>query len=404
MGQAREQGERRRIAERRRIVVAFGAIVFIGVFAGAAGVLLPAQATDYGVDKSTVSLIFVSFAVGYIACATANGALIHRIGLRAHLTFGTAVALVALALMAVRPTFALLLVLQAVLGFGLGAFDAGLNSYLSTLSGSTALLNYFHAFFGVGALLGPIIAAGILSAGSAWTVVYALLAVACGALLAGFWLYPRSLREGTPVARPRLTVALGHRVVWIAAAFLGIYVGIEAGVGNWGFTFLTEDRGQEVLAAGWVVSGYWFGLTLGRFVLNAAAERVGIGVVTLTATCLGGVLASSLCVWLAPSFVATTVGMVALGFFLGPLFPTMIAVVPRLVPESLVATVIGILVAMSIAGSAVFPWIVGASAERVGAWSLLPITVALTALLGMVWWRIAVRLRAPDPGRVTVEA
>ncbi len=390
MGQTREPGER------SRIVAAFGAIAFIGVGAGAAGVLLPAQATDYAVDKTTVSLIFVSFAVGYIVCATANGTLIHRLGLRVHLILGTAVSLVALGVIALRPGFVLLLVLQAAFGFGVGALDAGLNSYLSTLAGSTALLNYFHALFGVGALLGPLLAAALLSSGQAWTALYALLAVSCVPLIAGFWRYPPSVPETQSARRPRLTVALARTAVWIAAAFLGIYVGIETGLGNWAFSFLVEDRGQDVLAAGWVVSGYWFGLTLGRFVLNAVAERIGVGMVGLTSACLGGVLVSALVVWLLPSSAAATVGLAGLGFFLGPLFPTMIAAVPRLVPESLVATTIGILVAMSIAGSAVFPWIVGFSAQRVGAWSLLPITIALTLLLGVVWWRIAARLRERD--------
>ena len=83
------------------------------------------------------------------------------------------------------------------------------------------------------------------------------------------------------------------------------------------------------------------------------------------------------------------------GFFLGPLFPTTIAVLPRLTPMHLVPTVIGVLVAFSVVGGAVFPWLAGALAQRVGVWSLLPFTLALTGLLGWCWWRIARRL-GPD--------
>ena len=62
------------------------------------------------------------------------------------------------------------------------------------------------------------------------------------------------------------------------------------------------------------------------------------------------------------------------------------------------ATAIGILVATSIAGSAVFPVAVGYSAQQSGAWVLLPITIGLSGLLALNWWRIAVRLRArPEP-------
>jgi fucose permease len=395
----RPRADRRQPAERRRILISFAAIVFIGLGAGAGGVLLPPQGADFGVDKGTISLIFVSFSVGYILCAVANGALIHRLGVRTHLMVGLAVATVALGGMALRPAFWGLLLLQAGFGYGMGALDAGLNAYLSTLQRSTSLLNYFHAFFGVGALTGPVVAAAILEAGLAWTAVYALLAVLALLLLPAFVLFPAAVRAADEVERPRVTSALSHRVVWIAAAFLGVYVGIETGIGNWGFSFLTEDRGQDVLAAGWVVSGYWGGLTLGRFVLNATAERVGLSLVALTAGCIGGVVVSAAVVWIATSALVTTVGLVAVGFFLGPLFPTMIAALPRLVPDRLVATAIGILVATSIGGSALFPWLVGYSAESSGAWVLLPITIMLALLLGLAWWRIAVRLIRPRLAR-----
>ena len=52
--------------------------------------------------------------------------------------------------------------------------------------------------------------------------------------------------------------------------FLCLYVGIEVTVGNWGFSLLTQQRGAGTLLAGLVVSGYWLGLTLGRFLINAA--------------------------------------------------------------------------------------------------------------------------------------
>src|SRR5258706_11198278 len=142
------RGHTRSTRERARIAVAFYAIGFIGISAGAGGVLLPDQMADYAIDKSTVSLMFLTFSSGYIACAAANGVLIHRLGIRLHLIVGTGLALCALGLSALRPGFAIFLILQAMYGFGIGALDAGLNSYLSTLSRSTALLNYFHAFFG----------------------------------------------------------------------------------------------------------------------------------------------------------------------------------------------------------------------------------------------------------------
>jgi fucose permease len=390
------QEHSRTLVERSRIAATFYAIVFIGISAGASGVLLPAQMTDYQVDKSTIAVIFVTFPIGYIACAAANGPLIGWLGIRLHLIIGSAIILGSVILIAVRPSFVLLVVLEAVLGFGIGALDAGLNTYLSTLAGSASLLNYFHAFFGVGALVGPVVVATMLARGFAWNTFYVLLAILLVPLIVWFGLYPKMVRETVVVAGPRLTVALRSQIVWITAVFLCVYVGLESSVGNWGFSFLTEDRGQGLLAAGWIVSAYWLGLTVGRFILGALAERAGVGIVALSVACIGGVIVSTLLVWVIPTAGVATVGLVALGFFLGPLFPTIIAVMPRLVPADLVATAIGVLVAMSVVGGAAFTWLVGASAQRVGLWVLLPIMLALGGALAGLWWSIARRLRAAD--------
>ena len=378
--------------ERVRIGIAFGAIALMGVAAGATGVLLPEQMAEYGVDKATIGLTFLAFSVGYIATATANGVLLHRLGVRRHLALGTLAALAAAIALTVPAGFALLLAGQVVIGLGMGMLDAGLNSYLSTLERSTALLNFHHAFFGVGALIGPLAAAGLIDRGLSWHVFFGLFAVAMVAQFAALAAYPRSGQVDATGERPRLGVALRLVVVLVLAAFLGVYVGVEASVGNWAFSYLTEDRGQAVLAAGWAVSGYWAGLTLGRLTLNAAAERVGLSVARLTAVCIGGVGVASLAVWLLPSTAAATVSLVVLGFFLGPLFPTTIAVVPRLVRADLVDTAIGILVATSIAGGATLPLLVGVSAQHFGLWSMLPWAAAGAAGMGVLWWRIARRL------------
>src|SRR5690606_38333270 len=132
--------------ERGRVLVAFVAVSFMGAAAGVQGVLLPRQADDYGIGTGTVSLVFVAFAVGYMVSAVANGPLIHRLGMRAHVMVGAGVVGLALAAMAVRPSFWGLVLLQVAYGYGMGALDAGLNAYLAGLPRSRSVLNIFHAF------------------------------------------------------------------------------------------------------------------------------------------------------------------------------------------------------------------------------------------------------------------
>jgi fucose permease len=116
-------------------------------------------------------------------------------------------------------------------------------------------------------------------------------------------------------------------------------------------------------------------------------------------TCLVGVTAAAALTSLLP--FAATAGLLVLGFFLGPIFPTAMALVPELASQRLVPTAIGVMNAGSVVGGAVLPWLAGLFAQRVGVWTLLPYLLALAVLQLLAWWPTAVLIRArrPAPGR-----
>ncbi len=227
--------------------------------------------------------------------------------------------------MASRPPFAAFLLVQLVAGYGTGVLESGLNVYLAALPGATTLLNRLHAFFGVGALLGPALAAWIVGFAS-WTVVWLVLAVACVAAgrrlpagLPGAGAARRRHRTAPASApgRPRrpagprpapararggLTgAALRDRGVQLGSAMLAVYVGLELSVGNWGFSYLVQARALPASLAGYTVSGYWLGLTLGRFVISPLAARAGATTAAMMYACLAGVTAAATLAWLLPS-------------------------------------------------------------------------------------------------------
>jgi fucose permease len=384
---------------RLRLALAFGGLVLIGVGAGATGVLIPYQITDYHIDKVIIGLSFLAFSGGYVLSGIANGPLIHRLGSRGQLTLGAASYLTSALVIGVHPPFAAFVALTLALGFGAGVLDAGLNAYVTTLPGHTGLLNYLHGFFGIGALLGPLLAAALVHRHVPWQDTYLVLAALSVPLLVGFALaYPRA----EPVAeddqaRTPLTRALRHPAVWLAATFLCLYVGIEAAVGNWSFSLLTELKGEGDLIAGYAVSGYWLGLTIGRFLINALASRAGFTLVATMYGCLAGVIVAVALTWWGPTGLVTALGFALVGFFLGPIFPSTIAVTPTLLPARLVSSAIGLLVGASVVGGTVFPWLAGALAQGFGLTSLLPYLLALAVAQAIGWWAIARRMSAAEP-------
>jgi fucose permease len=395
---------------RVRIGLAFAGLVLIGLGAGALGVVVPYQLDDYHVTKAAIGLLFFAFAGGYVLSGLANGGLIRWLGTRGQLSLGAAGHLASALCIWAHPDFALLLAASLALGFGTGILDAGLNAYVATLPNRTALLNYLHAFFGIGALLGPLLAGEIVAQRRLpWQDTYLALGLVSAPLLIGFAAcYPRRVPppdgeapgDGAHAGAP-LALVLRRPAVWLAIAFLVLYVGIEATVGNWSYSLLTLGQGHQGLLASRVVSGYWLGLTLGRFLLNAAAARSGVSLTRMMYGCLAGVVAATALTWWGPNLTVGAAGFALIGFFLGPMFPTTIAVTPQLLPNRLVATAIGLLVGASVVGGAAFPWLAGALAQGLGLRVLLPYLLVLGLLQTAGWWGIARRLRpetpVPDP-------
>src|SRR5947208_13866494 len=287
-----------------QVGLAFSAFILIGANDGALGVLIPSMRLHYGVDKATIGLLFLFQIVGYLVAAFNSGLLVEKLGNRRFLVLGVVSFLLGAGTLSLMPQFMVILIMMLPLGFGVAIIDAGLNTYIASMPRNAALLNYLHSFYGIGALLGPLIASTILAIRWGWNSVYILWIGMSLVLLIGFQLVFReqniSQREDT-ATRPKcnvLVAALREPVVWIAALFMLIYVGAEVSVGSWTYSFLTEERRVPILLAGWMVSGFWIGLTLGR--LTLARVTLWIGSERLIQGCLVGVVIAVLLVCLRP--------------------------------------------------------------------------------------------------------
>lgn len=356
--------------------------------------LLPSLSAYYNVDQSVVGLLFFASAAGYLLSAISTGFLIAKLGQRWYLVTGTATFLLCCLLLALKLPFALVLFIRLFQGMATGILETGLNLFVAALPNNTALLNSLHAFYGVGALVGPLIASTILALSWGWNTAFLTWMFLALPLLVGLLALFRHQSSGaaheeqTGEGENRLLAALKLPVVWFAMLFLLFYVGVEVSLGSWGYTFLLENRHESDLLAGGIISGYWLGLTLGRFIINRIAERLGLGLSGLMYTCMGGIFLGILTAWLIPGVVASAVTFFLIGFSLGPIYPSTVALVPDIVPSRMVSSVMGFLIGLSILGVALFPWIAGTLAQYTGIWSLLPYSIGLTVTMLALWWTV----------------
>lgn len=383
---------------RVRLALAFLAFLLIGGNDGALGVLIPSIEAHYTINRTTLSLIFLAGTVGYLSAAFNVGALLHWLGTRAFLLVGLGLIVLSMCTLAFMPPFWCALIAFLPLGFGGAVVDTGLNTVVAALPRNVSLLNYLHASYGGGALLGPLLASGMLTVGLGWNIVYlALAAYACVLASGIFWGYrnasnanaaPETATGEQTSARANMRTVLRMRAVWFAALFLGFYVGAEVSTGSWSYSFLTLQRHIVPLYAGWMVSAYWLGLTGGRLLLARVIPRFGER--TMIQIELVGVALALLALWLSPGAIVSAIALCFMGFCLGPIFPTTIAVTSRFVPAALLPGAIGFLTSVGSAGAAFFPWIAGATTQRFSLQVLPPYVLLLTVVMAGAWvalWR-----------------
>ena len=89
--------------------------------------------------------------------------------------------------------------------------------------------------------------------------------------------------------------------------------------------------------------------------------------------------------WLVPQFYVSAVAVSLQGFFLGPMFPSAVMVVSKLLPQEYHVVVIGFAAAFGGCGAALLPFLTGLLAQSQGPAVLQPIILALLGAMLAIW-------------------
>jgi hypothetical protein len=156
----------------------------------------------------------------------------------------------------------------------------------------------------------------------------------------------------------------------------------ELGTGLWAASILvTRPWPQSAATAGGWVSLYYGAITLGRFAIGLAANRLG----NRRLIRLGLLLAMAGAVLFAvPGLPAplSLAGLVLMGLGCAPIYPSMMHETARRFPADITATVIGRQVGFSYLGGAIVPAACGVLAAAAGLGAVMPaLVLILLALL-----------------------
>ncbi len=388
-----------------QIGFAFLTFILIGANDAVIGILLPRWGDYYQVDKTTLSCAFLAGSVGYLIAALNSNFLSRKLGNVKFLLLGKTSFLIGIIIFCCQPPLYILLGVPLLLGFGAAILEAALNSHLAKLPNKTALLNYLHAFYGVGALLSPFIASQLLANEFSWNAIYLVFGAVSLTLLISIQRIFTKADQGNSnreINTDSQESPLKYRFVWLFAFFLLFYAGAEISLGHWSYSFLTEYRHETTELAGWLVSGYWLGLTVGRIAIAPLAHKLGSkGIIN---TCLIGVVCGLLIFNLISLSLTSGFGLLLTGFCLGPILPTAFAFLSNVIPSHLLMGAISFIASLSSLGKALFPWLAGNVAEGLGLEMFLPYVILLAVAMVACWIIVLTRFQGEKTLQTATES
>jgi len=175
---------------------------------------------------------------------------------------------------------------------------------------------------------------------------------------------------------------LGLRTVHALAFFLLVYVGTEVTIGGWIVTFIIRERGGGN-SAGYISSGFFGGITLGRVAFMWFNRKIGVrNVIFLYASLAIGL---EITIWVVPSMIENAIAVAVVGLFMGPMYPLVMTYTSRVLPKWLMTGSIGWIAGFGQAGSAAIPFITGVVASKYSISALQPLLIAMMSLLILLW-------------------
>ena len=346
---------------------AFGGMVLFGIVVALLGAVLPLVSPPLGLDLGDVGNLFLTLNAAILAGSLVVGVVVDRFGYRAALTGGPLLIGAALVLVARAGAPLELAGAIALLGLGGSALNSATNALVADLHPEprvkAAALNRLGAFFGLGALLLPLLMGILLHRLGLGPLLLAAagLSVFTGTLSVLPRYPPAKQPEGLSLADAR--AVLRHPLVAILGALLFFQAGTEMLLSGYLTTFLTSEAGASVRAASLVLSGYWVALITARVALGRVLLHVSaLALVPLMAGCATVALALAT---VAPGVAAASVLLLVAAFALSGVTPTVLGVAGAALPAR-TGTVFGLLFSLSVTGAMTLPWAAGHLAEAFG--------------------------------------
>jgi fucose permease len=250
-------------------IINFALITVIAMNLTIISPLLESIRSTYSLSISKSGLIFTINFVGFVVFVLIGGVLADRFGKKSVLVFSLFAFALLLFVFSVSPNFLVLCIIMFFIGGFGGVIESMTMAAVSDLNPQNPIfyVNLSQVFFGIGAIVGPILAGVAVSSGFGWQKCYVVLGIIALVLTAVF----STCR--IPVVKSSSRFSLGSlkycfkdpRFLLICLCMI-FYTGAEVGGWGWLCTLLKQKLGFGVSKASIAVAVFWAAMTVGRLV------------------------------------------------------------------------------------------------------------------------------------------
>ena len=303
------------------VIIIFVTYIGLGIPDSLFGTAWPAIYSEFDLPISYSNFVTGLMYTGTIISSLLSARLTKKLGTPLVVALSTFLTAVAIFGFSFSKNMFMLCLCTIPLGLGAGAIDNVLNSYVA-LNYKATHVNFLHCSYGVGVTLSPFLMSFALKNSNDWQGGYRTMFVFQLALtLMCFLSIPvwKKVKEQKAIEDETRVVSIPDLLkIPIARASLVIYFGscaIESICLAWGSTFLVNSKGLTPDKAAAMITFYFIGMTLGRFLSGVFANQISPKKIIVIGEC---VVLFAIILTFSKNSIIATVGLSLIGLGNGP--------------------------------------------------------------------------------------
>ena len=377
------------------IAVIYLAFISLGLPDSLLGSAWPSMRQAFSAPESYAGYVSMTIALMTVISALLSASFIKRFKTQWIVVFSIMLTAIGLLGFSFSSAYWMLFIFAVPYGLGAGSVDASLNHYVANHY-SAKVMNFLHCFYGLGAIISPIIMGVALkyahwNQGYQWTAYVQITILIICILSIPLWKQNKDTDYAEELTSKSIKDALKLPAVILTLIAFFSYCAGEATCFIWTSSYFDlryVGLNETVVAAfGSLIFG---GLMLGRLISGFVSAktndknliRIGIAVE------LAGIILVALPI---NNYILTAIGFGVIGTGMGPIYPAIQHMAPVNFGKEYSAPVIGLQMASAYVGATVMPMVFGHLFESIG-YYVMPVYLGAFLLLNIALLEIAYKI------------